>query len=362
LVERAVKDKVVAAVAPMRQDVAAEPAAQSFEEPDLRDPTIRFERQLLEVLIQHPAEIEEDKFLELVSGDFLANLPTTSENLFLGAWSPTLDNTQTTLYTFTPVIGQCATAAQMTIEVNPIRIPTFAQIPSICYQGIAPTLPATDDNGISGTWQPIVISNTASGNYVFTPTIGQCTNTNFPMSITVFDDFDFEIKAACVGNNFVLQVVPLSNSFDVNQANFNWENSSNVSVGTNSSTFDVTKYFSSNSILPAFPLLFTADVTLTNGCTVSHDVPLTSIFCTIQAGISPNDDGKNEFFDLQLLNVKKLEIFNRYGTKVYSKANYINEWVGQCDEGGILPDGVYYYVINFESGRETKVGWIYLTK
>ncbi len=74
LVERAIKDKVVAAVAPMRQDVSAEPAAQSFEEPDLRDPTIRFERQLLEVLIQHPAEIEEDKFLELVSGDFLAKV------------------------------------------------------------------------------------------------------------------------------------------------------------------------------------------------------------------------------------------------------------------------------------------------
>ena len=74
LVERAIKDKVVAAVAPMRQEVAAEPAVQSFEEPDLRDPTIRFERQLLEVLIQHPAEIEEAKYLELVSGDFLAKV------------------------------------------------------------------------------------------------------------------------------------------------------------------------------------------------------------------------------------------------------------------------------------------------
>ena len=72
LVDRAIKDKVVAAVAPMRQDVAPEPTTQSFEEPDLRDPTIRFERQLLEVLIQHPAEIEEGKFIELVSGDFLA--------------------------------------------------------------------------------------------------------------------------------------------------------------------------------------------------------------------------------------------------------------------------------------------------
>ena len=72
LVDRAVKDKVVAAVAPMRQDIAAEPSTQAFEEPDLRDPTIRFERQLLEVLIQHPGEVDGDKFVELVSGDFLA--------------------------------------------------------------------------------------------------------------------------------------------------------------------------------------------------------------------------------------------------------------------------------------------------
>lgn len=72
LVDRAVKDKVVAAVAPMRQNIAPEPSTQAFEEPDLRDPTIRFERQLLEVLIQHPGEVDGDKFVELVSGDFLA--------------------------------------------------------------------------------------------------------------------------------------------------------------------------------------------------------------------------------------------------------------------------------------------------
>ncbi len=73
LVDRAVKDRVVAAVAPIRQDISPEPAVKSFEEPDLRDPTIRFERQLLEVLVQHPVEVEEEKFIELVSGDFLAN-------------------------------------------------------------------------------------------------------------------------------------------------------------------------------------------------------------------------------------------------------------------------------------------------
>ncbi|MBL0013430.1 MAG: gliding motility-associated C-terminal domain-containing protein [Flavobacterium sp.] len=250
----------------------------------------------------------------------------------------------------------------MTIVVNPIRIPTFAPITAFCYLGSAPTLPPTDSNGLLGTWQPATVSNTTSGNYVFTPTIGQCTHTNFTMPISVFDDFDFEFKQACVGDDFVLQVVPLANSFDLNQVNFSWKNSSNLIVGNNSSTFNVTNYFSSNSILPQFPLSFTVDVTDANGCTKSHDVPLTSIYCSIQKGISPNDDDKNEFFDLQLLDVKKLEIFNRYGTKVYSKANYLNEWVGQSDDGGTLPDGVYYYVIEFNGDRSTKVGWIYLTR
>lgn len=298
----------------------------------------------------------------ICSGTFLPTLPITSNNSIPGIWSPAINNSQTTQYTFTPAIGQCATPTQMTIQVNQPIVPTFAQIPPICYQGIIPSLPLLDSNGISGTWQPSIVSATSTGNYVFTPTIGQCASSNIAMSIIVFDDFDFEIKQACVGNDFVLQVVPIANSFDLTQANFSWKNSSNSSIGTNNPTFNVTNYLSSNSILPQFPLSYSVNITLLNGCTKSHDVSIRSINCSIQKGISPNDDTKNEFFDLELLNVKKLEIFNRYGTKVYSKANYINQWIGQSDDGGELPVGVYYYVIEFNEDRPTSVGWIYLTR
>ena len=61
------------------------------------------------------------------------------------------------------------------------------------------------------------------------------------------------------------------------------------------------------------------------------------------------------------LSVKKLEIFNRYGMKVYSKTNYKNEWDGKTDDGQELPDGTYSYVIEFESGK-VKTGWVYKTK
>ena len=45
-------------------------------------------------------------------------LPTTSTNGITGTWSPILDNTKTTDYTFTPSQGQCALNTKMTIIVN----------------------------------------------------------------------------------------------------------------------------------------------------------------------------------------------------------------------------------------------------
>jgi DNA primase len=73
LVDRAIKEKVVSAVAPLRQDVTPQaPVETSFQAPDLNDPAVRFERQLLEVLIQQPTLVSQAEMTELVSGDFLA--------------------------------------------------------------------------------------------------------------------------------------------------------------------------------------------------------------------------------------------------------------------------------------------------
>jgi len=60
--------------------------------------------------------------------------------------------------------------------------------------------------------------------------------------------------------------------------------------------------------------------------------------------------------------VAKLSIFNRYGTSVYSKTNYTNEWGGQSNSGNELSDGTYYYVIELKNGRDTKTGWVYINR
>ena len=119
----------------------------------------------------------------ICSGGTLSPLPTTSNNGFTGTWSPALNNTATTPYTFTPSTGQCATTATMTITVNQPVTPTFTQVAPICSGQALSPLPTTSNNGFTGTWSP-ALNNTATTPYTFTPSTGQCATTA-PMTITV---------------------------------------------------------------------------------------------------------------------------------------------------------------------------------
>lgn len=83
--------------------------------------------------------------------------------------------------------------------------------------------------------------------------------------------------------------------------------------------------------------------------------------CAIQRGISPNGDGKNDWFDLTGMEVRNLSIYNRYGLEVYARTNYIKEWGGDDKKGRKLPTGAYFYAIEKKSG-ESLTGWIYINR
>jgi len=120
---------------------------------------------------------------DICNGDALAALPTTSNNGYTGTWSPALDNTATTTYTFTPDAGQCAAVATLTITVNQPTVPTFTTVADICNGDALPALPTTSDDGYTGTWSP-ALDNTATTTYTFTPDAGQCATTA-SLTITV---------------------------------------------------------------------------------------------------------------------------------------------------------------------------------
>jgi gliding motility-associated-like protein len=140
-------------------------------------------------------------------------LPTTSTNSITGTWSPAINNTVTTTYTFTPTVGQCASTATMSVNVNPQTIPTFNQVAPICSGGSF-TLPTTSTNSITGTWSP-AINNTATTTYTFTPTVGQCANTT-TMSVTVnalTTPTFTQVAPICSGGTFTL---PLTSNDGIN--------------------------------------------------------------------------------------------------------------------------------------------------
>lgn len=135
----------------------------------------------------------------ICSGGNLLALPSTSNNGITGSWSPALDNTATTLYTFTPTAGQCSTTTTMSITVNSNVTPTFNAVGPICSGDTLASLPTLSNNGINGTWSP-TLSNTTTTTYTFAPSAGQCaTGATLTIVVNPLVEPDFVDLSICSG-------------------------------------------------------------------------------------------------------------------------------------------------------------------
>jgi len=83
--------------------------------------------------------------------------------------------------------------------------------------------------------------------------------------------------------------------------------------------------------------------------------------------ITPNGDGKNDYFQLSNLDIIKMncEIYNRWGNLVYKSHSITHLWDGKDQNGRDLSDGFYYYLIDLTlSSREARQlkGYIHLIR
>ena len=156
-----------------------------------------------------------------------------------------------------------------------------------------------------------------------------CPNATIPIEVNIMPDFENDADA-----------------YEIS-----WNYNGNILANENSLTLEV---------LNAGNYEFTITSTSIAGCSYTDSIDVIELeSCVIPQGISPNNDGYNDIFDVSSYNVSSFKVFNRWGELVYSKDNYKNEWKGQSNQGDLLSVGTYFYVMNYE-GDKTKVDWVYL--
>jgi len=91
----------------------------------------------------------------------------------------------------------------------------------------------------------------------------------------------------------------------------------------------------------------------------------------IYNGVSPNNDGKNDFFlieniaTLSSTRENKVSLFNRWGSLVWEGTNYDNQNIvfrGKSKENADLPSGTYFYKIEFKGGHKPESGYLTLKR
>ncbi|MGV6832291.1 MAG: gliding motility-associated C-terminal domain-containing protein, partial [bacterium] len=111
----------------------------------------------------------------------------------------------------------------------------------------------------------------------------------------------------------------------------------------------------------------TVTIALNDDCVVlacgSEDV-------VISKAVTANGDQFNEFFTVTGIEdcgyVIELQIFNRWGAKIFESNNYQNDWNGSAHSNSVgssnqVPTGTYYYIVNLRgSGLRPFSGPIYV--
>ena len=185
------------------------------------------------------------------------------------------------------------------------------------------------------------------GLYSVVTSIGDCEATQQTEIIEKVIDIPIVFEEKCSNNRKTLAV---ANASEFSNYTFTW---------TGPGSFSAQGPIIDISEIPAG--YYEVTVTDPFGCSVSLGIDILKTNCIIPKGISPNNDGMNDSFDLSDHDVLNLKIFNRYGMKMYELNNYINEWYGQTDNGSTLPSAAYYYLVYFTDGTH-KTGWVYLTR
>ena len=345
----------------------------------------------------------------ICSGNSAPVFGTTSPNGITGTWSPATINTTTSgSYIFSPAAGQCATKQTLNVTIIPKTVPNFPAIASFCEGTTAPILDnnVASPNGVSGTWSPAIISNTASENYVFTPNANQCATTQ-TLSVIVNPRVSpaFSSFAICSGS-----VPPVLLTTSPNGVKGTWSPAVIDNMNSGSYTFTpdsnqcatsktinvtitpsntlvkvewtVTQAFAENQVVtitatapgdylyqlddgpfqesPVFEYVSYGTHIITVKDKFGCNVPITKsnvLVINYPKYFTPNSDGINDtwnIFTLDYLSNSRIFIFDRYGKLLKEISTKSLGWDGMYN-GHPMPSNDYWFSVEYVENDISKI-------
>lgn len=148
-----------------------------------------------------------------------------------------------------------------------------------------------------------------------------------------------------------------------------WSKATNqwVSIGSNGATGEIAQGFvSSNTFIPDDYEV------ITFGDGLGEDSELSNLINPDNFLVTPNGDGINDVLvipETDLSPNNSIQIFNRFGLKVFEMNNYTDEFNGLANSSNFviakdkgLPSGVYFYILSLDDLDLVFQGFLYLAE
>ncbi len=297
---------------------------------------------------------------------------TTSSNTPVINWqpgsasTPTLDATSAGVYTLVVIdaVNGCSVAAQYTIDggTTPPQNVDAGTLVSIPCGSLTTTLNGvTSSANVSYSWSGPSVTSIVSGSNTANPIVNEVgdytltvTNTLTGCKSTATVNVSQGSITASISADPTTGLSPLPVSFtctSTGATNYSWNfGDGNVSASQNPvNTFTTSGTYTVILTASSGPCTSTASIII-----VVED----GLTLVIPNVFTPNNDGSNDFFTIKSTGVKEisLQIFNRWGQKLYEFTGPKASWDGLTNQGSEVHEGTYFYFVKAtgNDGKEIK--------
>ncbi|MBI3520963.1 MAG: gliding motility-associated C-terminal domain-containing protein [Bacteroidetes bacterium] len=266
----------------------------------------------------------------------------------------TLPVTTSGTYTLvvTDAVSGCSNTAQYFVDGNttpPQNVSAGAIANIACGSNTVALNGTTTSTNVSYSWSGPLATSIVSGGSTLNPIVTSIG----PYTLTVTDNLTgcqstatVNVSQANVTAAFTADpttgISPLTVNFtdaSTGATSWNW----NFGDSNTSATQNPTNVYTSGS--------YTVTLTASSGsCTSTATLVVVvedGLTLEIPNVFTPNNDGKNDVFTIKSTGVKEisLQIFNRWGEKLYEFSGAKASWDGEVPNGSKAPDATYFYFV-----------------